>query len=419
MLSTSLSRDNTSQSSPVQSKSANGGARSREDPTSERRRQKTLSPLRLTKPSPALPHDGTWLTSSSAAWPALNVAASGRELNFEDDPYFTKGFPLGSIFYHFSEEEEVERRRLRNRKCPEDATTYYSRARHFKEVQDRRRFIPPNAFYELLKKNAQTADDLERQARIEQAGQLFLKHAMGALRSNFAEWKEVAAKSKRARRFLKRRFWGIQRSVLIAWCEIAQKYKRGRIFLAKHMGSVERKSFVAWREYTRKSMKVKKFLMGHMAKLEQTVFEMWANYVKKGKYVREKMSRHLVGTKRERFTRWANYARTSAKIRALIGKHFVGVVRTTFVAWFQWAGKIIKAKRMFASQLVGLQKMVFLAWRGVSQDWKRERLQRELYLGIQKPSDYFSSLEQDEGPDHAVQRFPRSYSTPSSRWRMY
>ena len=167
MLSTSLSRDNTSQSSPVQSKSANRGARSREDPTSERRRQKTLSPLRLTKPSPALPHDGTWLTSSSAAWPALNVAASGRELNFEDDPYFTKGFPLGSIFYHFSEEEEEERRRLRNRKCPEDATTYYSRARHFKEVQDRRRFVPPNAFYELLKKNAQTADDLERQVRID------------------------------------------------------------------------------------------------------------------------------------------------------------------------------------------------------------------------------------------------------------
>lgn len=70
---------------------------------------------------------------------------------------------MGSIFYHYSEEEAEERRRLRNKKCPEDATTYYSRARHFKEVQDRRRFVPPNAFYELLKKNAQTADNLERQ----------------------------------------------------------------------------------------------------------------------------------------------------------------------------------------------------------------------------------------------------------------
>ncbi|GMH47859.1 hypothetical protein TL16_g00168 [Triparma laevis f. inornata] len=299
-----------------------------------------------------LPHDGNWLTGSAAAWPDLNAAASGWVMDFEKDPFFTKGWPMGSIFYHYSEEEAEERRRLRNKKCPEDATTYYSRARHFKEVQDRRQFVPPNAFYKLLKKNAQTADNLERQARIQQAGQMFLKHAMGALRSKFTEWKELAAKSKRARRFLKRKFWGIQRSVLVAWCKVAQKNKRGRLFLAKHMGSIERKSFVAWKEYTRKCMKVKKFLKGHMSKLEQTVFEAWANHVRKGKYVRGKMSKHLVGAKRERFTRWANYARTSAKIKALVGKHFVGVVRTTFEAWYQWVGKMIKAKRMFASQLV-------------------------------------------------------------------
>ena len=126
--------------------------------------QGSLFPLKLAAPDPAsnIPYDADWLTIPVADFPRAKSAVTSDDLGLDPDPFYTKGFPMGSIFYNYSEEKASEDRRRRNKRCPEDATAYYSRSRHFREIQERRMFVPPNAFYELLRKNALKAEDFER-----------------------------------------------------------------------------------------------------------------------------------------------------------------------------------------------------------------------------------------------------------------
>jgi len=372
-----------------------------------------LSPKRPVQP------DADWLSTLSLAsgWPNFDETISFRDLGFPLDPFYARESPDGAILRGFNEEDAEIARRFRNRKCPEDETSYYTRVKHFEEVQRGREYIPPNEFYEIMRKKALRAEDDERQSRIERAQSMFLMHAMGELKGHFLGWKLLAAKQRRVKRFLIRRMFDTKRSILEAWYDIAQKYKRAKYLMSRHMANHQQKAFLGWKEYVTKNLKVKRLMMGHMAKLEQRTFRAWADYTGKGKFVREKIGKHLIGAKRERFKRWAKYTETSLKIKRLVGKHFVGMLRSVFVAWFVWTEKSIKAKRMFAGHLLGLQKMVFQAWRGVTDEWKREREAKRLWLGHQNPEDFFLQGFM-EVPKHKVQQLPRNYNSPASTWRI-
>jgi hypothetical protein len=155
-----------------------------------------------------------------------------------------------------------------------------------------------------------------------------------------------------------------------------------------------------------------------MGKLEETTFRKWADHVKVKKFLLNKMAKHLVGAQREKFGRWRKFAETSLKMKRLVGKHFVGITRACFVAWFGWTGKSIKAKRMFAKGLVGLQKMVFQMWRGVTGEMARERRERELWLGHQKPENFFA-IDDWGSPEHTAKPFKRNFVPVKTRWRVY
>ncbi len=378
----------------------------------------SLSPLgRRPDTVSHIPDDTNWLTPPTSEWPSFNHPVTPSELGLNPDPFFTIGWPEGSIFKDFRE-EDAERERQRRKTKIATNTSYFARARHFREVQESRAFTPPNAFYELLRRKALEAQDADRQARIEQAGRMFLVRAMGALRSHFIVWKELVKKNKRAKQFLLRKMFGIQRSVLLAWNETTSKHRRAKLFMARHMSDHQTKAFFAWKEYVKKNLKIKRMLQGHIAKLEERTFRAWSERIRRDKFVREKIAKHLVGARREKFKRWAKYAETSLKIKRLVGKHFVGIQRTVFVSWFIWTGKSIKAKRMFASHLMGLQKAVLQAWRRVADQWRRERIMQELWRGHQKPHDFFS-VDNWGAPAHTVKHLPRSYSSTSAHWRMY
>ena len=122
-------------------------------------------------------------------WPDLEATVSFRDMGFELDPFFTRETPDGAILRGFKDEDVEKARRLRNRRCPEDETEYYSKMRHFTEVQKGRAFVSPNEFYEILRKNALKAEDMERESRIKRAQEMFLMHAMGELKGSFIGWK--------------------------------------------------------------------------------------------------------------------------------------------------------------------------------------------------------------------------------------
>lgn len=339
-------------------------------------------------------------------------------MGFVPNPYYTEGTPKGSIFFNFTE-EDAERDRLARAQKVATNTSYFDKCQWFREVQEKRAFIPLNEYYEMLRIKALNAADKERQSRIALAGQMFLKHAMGAKRSHFIALMEITKKNIRAKRFLMERMVGSQRRVFIAWADCTFKFKRVRAFINKHMASSMTKSFSAWKEYVIKNKKIKKLFGNHMQKFEAKNFIALKEYVKRTRYVRLKMAKHLVGAKMDKFMRWKNYAETSRKIKNLVGKHFVGLLRTTFVEWFVWTGRSIKVKRLLAGHFLGLQKSIFLAWRGVTDQWKKERL-TEAYKEQEFTPDDFMNIDSWGLPKHTeVPNLRPNYRGPQTKYRMY
>ena len=361
--------------------------------------------------------ESPWGDIDSAPWPGPGAPVDRQSMGFVEDPFFTHGWADGSIFRGFKEADAEAARRRRKIKVAK-GSNYFARARHWREVQEGRAFIPPNAFYELLRKNKLTADDAERQSRIDRAARMFLMHAQGALRAHYFAWMETAKKSIRAKKFLIRQMYGMQRSCLTEWYEYTMKMKKAKKLMARHMVGASTKAFIAWKEYVVKNNKVKAFLKHLMGKLEETTFRKWRDHVKVKKFLMLKMAKLLQGAKREKFSRWFKFSSTNAKIKRLVAKHFVGCVRLCLTSWFGYVGKMIKCKRIFAKGLVGLQKMVFVAWRGVTDEWGRERKERELWQGHRKPDDFFS-LDDWSAPQHTVKPFARHHVGVLVKWRVY
>jgi len=78
----------------------------------------------------------------------------------------------------------------------------------------------------MLRIKALNAADVDRAERIALAGQMFLKHAMGATKSHFDALKELTEKKKRAKKFLMERMVGGMRKVFVAWKDVAGKHRR-------------------------------------------------------------------------------------------------------------------------------------------------------------------------------------------------
>jgi hypothetical protein len=364
-----------------------------------------------------IPDPNDWMNVEITPFPPTARGLTAADMNFKPDPFFTRGWAYGSIFYGFEEADaEAERQRRKNKVAR--GSSYFDRVKHWREVQESRAFRPPNAFYELLRKDRLMAEDADRQERIDRAARMFLMHIQGALRAHYMAWKEKVEKNKMVRKLMMRQMFGIQRTVLVEWHSYTKKMKRAKHLMSRHMADAQTKAYIAWKDYVVKNNKVKHFLQKHMGKLEETSFHKWRNHVRVKKFLLQKIGKHLVGATREKFMRWHKFSTTSLKIKRLVAKHFVGAVRMCYAAWYDWTGKSLRAKRMFAKGLVGLQKTVFHLWRGVTTQLAIERRERELWAKHKKPDDFFS-IEQWGVPNHDVKPFKRNHVGVRCKWRVY
>ena len=208
-----------------------------------------------------------WLNISSSNWPKPTQSFDHHDMGFIPNPFYTEGTPKGSIFYNFTEEDAENERLARKNKLATN-TSYFDKCQWFREVQEKRAFVPQNEYYEMLRIKALNAADKDRAERIALAGQMFLKHAMGAVRGHFYALKELTDKNKRAKRFLMERMVGSLRRVFMAWADCSGKFRRVRNFINKHLASSMRKTFAAWKEYVVKNNKIKKMFGSHMQKIE-------------------------------------------------------------------------------------------------------------------------------------------------------
>ena len=141
-------------------------------------------PVHATNPRVSLIRSCTF-----APWPEFDKPISSAEMGFELDPFYTTGWPNGSILRGYANGSTEPPGKGRKKKCPENATSYFSKVKYFEEIQRSRSLANPNEFYELLRGNALAADDADRNARIQRAQQMFLMNAVGKLRVHFLGWK--------------------------------------------------------------------------------------------------------------------------------------------------------------------------------------------------------------------------------------
>jgi len=124
-----------------------------------------------------------------SSWPSFGVVLSSDDMGVDRDPFYAREIPVGAILRGFKDEDAEIAGRLRNKRCPEEETSYYGKLNHFSEIQESRAYKKPNEFYELLRRKALLAEDADRQTRIEKAQHMFMMHAMGELKGNFIGWK--------------------------------------------------------------------------------------------------------------------------------------------------------------------------------------------------------------------------------------
>jgi len=196
---------------------------------------------------PYVTDDSKFRTIPMSSWPNFDKPFSHADMNYSYNPYDAHNVvPKGSVFHNFSE-EEVERLRFERATKRATNTSYFNKCQQFRTAQEKRAFVPPNQYYEMLRIKALNASDKDRAERIALAGQMFVKHAMGALKSHFDALNELTEKSKRAKRFLLKRMAGGLRQTFMAWQDITRKYKRVRHFVNKHMADALTRSYAGER----------------------------------------------------------------------------------------------------------------------------------------------------------------------------